>query len=107
MSSVNVDAVEEAIESAGTGIPAAYGPLVELVLALARQMDTSGAEGPSARLAAAYLSALKDFGKIAVAAPSGSARPQDPLEAFRAEFFRPVERPRFGTVDTSSNRVAS
>ena len=88
MSSVNITAVEKAISDAGTGIPAAYGPLVELVRALARQMDESGVEGPSARLSAAYLSALKDFGKMVVTVPDSVEKPVDPLEAFRKEAFQ-------------------
>ena len=70
MSDVNVNSVELAIKAAGTGIPAAYWPLLELCRALARQMDTASAEGPSSRLAASYLSALKDLSKILVAAPA-------------------------------------
>jgi hypothetical protein len=90
MSTVNVNAVETAIKAAGTAIPAAYGPLVELVRALARQMDESGSEGPSARLAAAYLSALKDFSKIAVTTSAGAAKPLDLVEEFRKEHLRAV-----------------
>lgn len=90
MSSVNITAVEKAITGAGTGIPAAYGPLVELVRALARQMDESGADGPSARLSAAYLSALKDFGKVAVAAHAAAEKPVDALEQFRMEHLHAV-----------------
>lgn len=90
MSSVNITAAEKAIKDAGTGIPAAYGPLMELVRALARRMDESGTDGPSARLAAAYLSALKDFGKIAVAAPAAAVKPRDALEEFRATYLQAV-----------------
>ena len=87
MSSVNLSAVQAAIKAAETGIPAAYGPLMELVKALARQVDASGAEGPSARLAAAYLSALRSFGKVAVAAPTDAAKPRDPLKEFQAKWL--------------------
>ena len=88
MSSVNLSAVQAAIKAAETGIPAAYGPLMELVKALARQVDASGAEGPSARLAAAYLSALRSFGKVAVAAPD-TTKPLDALDQFLADHLHP------------------
>ena len=76
-------------KDAGTGIPAAYGPLLELCRALSRQMDTASVEGPSSRLSAAYLSALKDLSKILVAAPT-EAKELDPLERFRADHLRPI-----------------
>ena len=60
------------------------------MLALARQVDESGAEGPSARLSAAYLSALKDFGKVVVAAPADVPKPRDLLEEFRLEHLHAV-----------------
>ena len=90
MSSVNLSAVQAAIKAAETGIPAAYGPLMELVKALARQVDASGAEGPSARLAAAYLSALRSFGKVAVAAPTHTTKPRDPLKEFQATWLHAI-----------------
>ena len=92
MSSVNITAVEKAIKAVDTPIPAAYGPLMELCRALARQMDVSGAEGPSARLSAAYLSALKDFARAVVAAPTDAAKPRDELEQFLEEHGIPSTR---------------
>ena len=85
--SVNVDAVEAAIKAAGPGIQDAYLPLLQLVRALAGQVDTAGAEGPSARLSAVYLSALRTFGKVAVAAPTDAAKPRDPLKEFQAKWL--------------------
>ena len=51
-------AVEAAI-SAVRGLTAVDGPLVELVRALAQQVDASGPEGPGSRLAGTYLVALR------------------------------------------------
>ena len=93
MSSVNINALEAAIKAAGTGIPAAYLPLLELCRALSRQMDAASLEGPSSRLSAAYLSALKDLSKILVAAPT-EAEQLDPLEQFREEHGIPSTRRR-------------
>ena len=92
-SSVNVDAVEAAVRAAAPGIAPAYLPLVELTKTLARQVDDSGAEGPSARLAAAYLSALRSFGKVAVAAPADATKPRDPLKEFQATYLHRVPTP--------------
>ena len=88
MSSLNINALEAAIKGAGTGIPAAYLPLLELCRALARQMDTASVEGPSSRLSAAYLSALKDLSKILVAAPD-TTKPLDALDQFLADHLHP------------------
>ena len=89
MSSVNISAVEKAIKAADPPVSATFGPLVELVRGLARQVDASGAEGPSARLAAAYLSALRSFGKVAVAAPTDTTKPLDALDQFLADHLHP------------------
>ena len=88
MSSVNITAVEKAIKAAWPTIPTSYGPLVELCRALARQMDAASVEGPSSRLAASYLSALKDLSKILVAAPD-TTKPLDELQQFLADNLHP------------------
>lgn len=54
-------AVASAVRSGEGVLTAAHAPLVELCKVLAVQMDAAGPDGPSARLAAAYLSALKDL----------------------------------------------
>ena len=64
-------AVEAAIKSAGDSLTAVHGPLLGLVRVLAEQMDSCGDEGPGSRLAASYLSALKDFGKVAGTGSAG------------------------------------
>ena len=87
MSSVNITAVEKAIKAAWPSIPAAYGPLIELVRVLAHQVDAAP-EGPSSRLAASYLSALKDLSKILVAAPD-TTKPLDELQQFLADNLHP------------------
>jgi excisionase family DNA binding protein len=53
-------AVEKAIAAAELGDSGRFAPLVELLRTLADQMDQAGGEA-STRLAAAYLSALKDW----------------------------------------------
>ena len=92
MSSVNISAVEAAIKAADPPVSATFGPLVELVRGLARQVDAAGSEGPSARLAAAYLSALRSFGKVVVADPADAAKPKDELEQFLEEHGIPGTR---------------
>lgn len=58
-----------------------HGPIVALCRALADQVDQAGAAGPSARLAGAYLSALKDLGRATagVRVPA----PKSELDEFR------------------------
>lgn len=56
-------AIEAAIASGKARLSDDQAPLVELCRVLADQMDAAGAEGPSSRLAAAYLSALKDLAR--------------------------------------------
>lgn len=59
----HLDAVDAAVASGRGILQPSHQPLVELVRALARQVDASGTGGPSARLGAAYLSALKDLSR--------------------------------------------
>jgi hypothetical protein len=60
--STHSQAVDKAI-AAGTGtLTDAHAPLLELCRTLARQMDAT--DDPSTRLTAAYLSALKDLGRL-------------------------------------------
>lgn len=56
-------AIEAAIASGKSRLSDDQAPLVELCRVLADQMDTAGTDGPSSRLAAAYLSALKDLSR--------------------------------------------
>ena len=90
MSSVNITAFEKAIKAAWPSVPVVYLPLLQLIRALAHQVDASGAEGPSARLSASYLSALKDFARAVVATPPVAAKLRDPLEEFRATHLHAV-----------------
>ncbi len=54
-------AVERSIATGNRTLTDAHAALLELVRTLADQVDAAGADGPSSRLAAAYLSALKDL----------------------------------------------
>ncbi len=56
-------AVERAIEGGRRCLTEANEPLLELCRTLAVQVDEAGEDGPSSRLAAAYLSALKDLSR--------------------------------------------
>ena len=56
-------AMQAAIESGKNRLSDDHAPLIELCRVLADQMDKAGVAGPSARLAAAYLSALKDMSR--------------------------------------------
>ncbi len=56
---VHRDAVERSIATGA--LTDAHAALLELVRTLADQVDAAGPDGPSSRLAAAYLSALKDL----------------------------------------------
>lgn len=71
MTTNHTHAVEVAIKAAEGNLTAAHGPLLELVRALAKQMDATGTEGPGSRLAASYLSALKDFSRVSGSVTSG------------------------------------
>lgn len=64
MTGKHSQAVEAAIKAAAGNLTPTHGPLLELVRVLAEQMDATGVEGPGSRLAASYLSALKDFQRI-------------------------------------------
>ncbi len=57
------DAVERAIDAGHRSLTDANGPLLELCRTLSDQVDEAGEKGPSSRLAAAYLSALKDLAR--------------------------------------------
>jgi hypothetical protein len=56
-------AIEAAIASGKSRLSDDQAPLIELIRVLADQMDAAGTDGPSSRLAAAYLSALKDLSR--------------------------------------------
>ncbi len=57
------DAVERAIHAGRRSLTEENAPLLELCRALSDQVDEAGEKGPSSRLAAAYLSALKDLAR--------------------------------------------
>lgn len=82
MSDNHSQAVEAAFKAAAGNLTPINGPLLELVRALALQMDAAGEDGPSTRLSAAYLSALKDFNRVAGTGIS-SADPVDELKKRR------------------------
>lgn len=56
-------AIEAAIRHGSVALTDGHQPLLELCRDLAEQMDAAGADGPSARLSASYLSALKDLSR--------------------------------------------
>jgi hypothetical protein len=64
----HIDALDQAIEQTRIDRARGQGALIELCRTLARQMDAAG-DDPSTRLVAAYLSALKDFRRAAMALP--------------------------------------
>ena len=61
-------AMQAAIESGKNRLSDDHAPLIELCRVLADQMDEAAA-GPSARLVAAYLSALKDMSRALATTP--------------------------------------
>lgn len=78
MAGTHERAVNAAVRAANLGTE--HKPLAVLLVSLARQMDAAGPAGPSARLGALYLSALRQFGKAAPAA----ARRRNPYDELRA-----------------------
>lgn len=58
------EALERSIKAGAGVLTAKHAALLELCRTLARQVDDAGPDGPSTRLAAAYLSALKDLGRV-------------------------------------------
>ena len=64
----HVEAVEEAVAAAGLGPVDA--PLVQLVRALAVQMDAAGGDGPGTRLVGSYLTAVRTLSARAAAGRS-------------------------------------
>ena len=64
----HVEAVEAAVGAAGLGPVDA--PLVELVRALAVQMDAAGGDGPGTRLVGSYLTAVRTLSARAAAGRS-------------------------------------
>ncbi|MDQ0633346.1 hypothetical protein QFZ40_001255 [Arthrobacter pascens] len=77
--SKHLDAVEATITAAGSILNGRHTALVELVRTLAGQMDAAGAD-PSTRLSAAYLSTLKDLGRVmATATPTKGSNSLDEL----------------------------
>ncbi len=59
----HVTAVRRTVRAARLADDPGNLPLIELCLTLARQVDMNDPDGPSTRLSAAYLSALKDLRK--------------------------------------------
>jgi len=79
----HLEAVETTITAAKNVLDGRHSALLELVRTLARQMDVAGAD-PSTRLSAAYLSALKDLGRVvASVAPVTGHRGLDELRRGR------------------------
>ncbi|MBT2566570.1 hypothetical protein J7I84_08700 [Arthrobacter sp. ISL-85] len=76
-------AVEASITAAADALNGRHAALLQLVRTLARQMDAAGAD-PSTRLSAAYLSALKDLGRVIAASPAKATQPRNGLAAARA-----------------------
>lgn len=70
----HTDALRRTVKAAGLADSDRHAALVELAATLAAQMDAAGEE-PSTRLAAAYLSALKDVSRaVAGATPSRAGK---------------------------------
>jgi len=67
---IHRNAVEAAIRAAGSQLTDADKPLVELVRALAKQMDEAGEPGPGTRLAATYLTTVRTLASRIPAKPS-------------------------------------
>ena len=84
-------AIEAAIESGKNRLSDDHAPLIELCRVLADQMDKAGAAGPSARLAAAYLSALKDMSR---ALSSITPRMEGTGKLAQLRRNRPIQRPK-------------
>lgn len=79
----HLEAVEATITAAGTIMDGRHTALIQLVRTLAGQMDAAGAD-PSTRLSAAYLSTLKDLGRVmAVRAPGKPGNSLDELRQRR------------------------
>jgi hypothetical protein len=64
MAGVHRRAVDRTIRAGNGVLGDRDAALVELCRTLADQMDVPGADGPSTRLSAAYLSALKDLRRV-------------------------------------------
>ena len=78
-------AVKAALDAA-SGLTPADAPVVELAKTLAAQMDLSGPDGPSTRLAGTYLTCLR---ALAVrAGPAVEVRATSPLAELRAKHTR-------------------
>lgn len=60
-------AIEKTLRAGGRALDDRHAALVELCRALAAQMDSAGDAGPSSRVSAAYLSALKDLNRALLA----------------------------------------
>ncbi len=63
MGTTHRSAVEQAIQAGRGALTDVHAPLLELCRTLSDQVDEAGEDGPSSRLAAAYLSALKDLSR--------------------------------------------
>jgi len=94
---LHLPAVEAAVAEAG-GLTAADMPLVQLVRVLARQVDAAGSAGPSTRLAAAYLTAVRTL--MARLGPPVGAEGSPKLAQLRA-----AVRVRSEPVRSSRNRT--
>ena len=88
------EALEEALEESGLRSRREHAALVALCRTLAVQMDDAAA-GPSTRLTAAYLSALKDVRRAITELPPVRTAPNrlDQLRA-RREVPRPSKKTR-------------
>lgn len=71
----HLEALEQTLTAVGRPMTTTHRALAELGRTLAQQMDAAGAD-PSTRLSAAYLSALKDIGRVTVGSAAVSGRAQ-------------------------------
>lgn len=71
----HLEAFERTLTAVGRPMTTTHVALAELARTLAAQMDTADGE-PSTRLSAAYLSVLKDIGRVQVAPAKQSEKAQ-------------------------------
>lgn len=106
--STHLEAVEESITTAGSILDGRHTALLVLIRTLARQMDAAGPD-PSTRLSAAYLSTLKDLGRLMAAPPAQATKPRNGLAAVRAireaaEGAKVTPKPRNGLASVRGVR---
>lgn len=80
---IHTNAVEAAIEAAGTDLDDTDQPLLELARTLAAQMDDAGPKGPGTRLAATYLTTIRTLA-ARIPAPSDKKPAGGALARLRA-----------------------